>query len=292
MKTLFLTCIYNNLFGTEFGGRPSRTEHYKFSLLSLLRMTNADFLCYTSSNDLSSLEDFFYNQNGISKNKLRFIQFDLNNTKHHHIISKYKDIDSIKNGDRCFEIQYNKFFWFFNEKLDYDYYYWIDAGLSHCGIIPDKYLVSNNTYQRYFNSYFFDNNFLDKLIDKSKDKVLLLGKSNTGSNFWSNTIPSQYYKEYDSSYHIIGGLFGGNKIVMKKVVEEFEKVFLEVILTEQELYSEEQIMSLIFANKKELFKLFSFDVWLHENNLTPHYPPNYLTINKSFYKSLEDIKGE
>ena len=292
MKTLFLTCIYNNLYGTEFGGRPSRTEHYKFSLLSLLRMTNADFLCYTSSNDLSSLEDFFYNQNGISKNKLRFIQFDLNNTKHHHIISKYKDIDSIKNGDRCFEIQYNKFFWFFNEKLDYDYYYWIDAGLCHCGIIPDKYLVSNNTYQKYFNSYFFDNNFLDKLIDKSKDKVLLLGKSNTGSNFWSNTIPSQYYKEYDSSYHIIGGLFGGNKVVMKRFVEEFEKVFLEVILREQELYSEEQIMSLIFANKKELFKLFSFDVWLHENNLTSHYPPNYLTINKSFYKSLEDIKGE
>jgi hypothetical protein len=292
MRTLFLTCIYNNLYGTEFGGRPSRNEHYKFSLLSLLRMTNADFVCYTSPSDLYSLEDFFYKQNGISKDKLRFISFNLNDTKHHYIFSKYKDIDSIKNGDRCFEIQYNKFFWFFNEKLDYDYYYWIDAGLSHCGIIPDKYLVNNNTYQRYFNSYFFDNIFLDKLIKKSRDKVLLIGKSNTGSNFWSNTIPNQYYKEYDSSYHIIGGLFGGSKIVMKRFVEEFEKVFLNVIEQEQKLYSEEQVMSLIFTNDKESFNLFSFDVWWHENNLTPDCPPNYLTINKSFYKILEDIKGE
>lgn len=292
MRTLFLTCIYNNLYGTEFGGRPSRNEHYKFSLLSLLRMTNADFVCYISHNDLSSLEHFFYIQNGISKDKLRFMPFNLNDTKHHYIFSKYKDIDSIKNGDRCFEIQYNKFFWFFNEKLDYDYYYWIDAGLSHCGIIPDKYLVNNNTYQKYFNSYFFDNSFLEKLMEKSKDKVLLIGKSNNDSNFWSNTLPNQYYKEYDSSYHIIGGLFGGSKILMKRFVEEFEKVFLNVVEQEQKLYSEEQIMSLIFTNNKESFNLFSFDVWWHENNLTLDCPPNYLTINKSFYKSLEDIKGE
>ena len=292
MKTLFLTCIYNNLFGTEFGGRPSREEHYKYSLLSLLRMTSADFICYTNPSDLSNLEHFFHNQNGISKDKLKFIPFKLKDTKHHYIFSKFKDIDTIKNGDRCFEIQYNKFFWFFNETLSYDNYYWIDAGLSHCGIIPDKYLVNNNTYQRYFNSYFFDDTFLDRLIEKSKDKILVIGKSNTGSNFWSNTLPNEYYIEYDSSYHIIGGLFGGTKKVMKKFVEEFERIFLWVTEKEKKLYSEEQIMTTIFMNNKEWFNLFSFDVWWHENNLTPDCPSNYLTINKSFYKSLEDIKGE
>lgn len=292
MRTLFLTCIFNNLYGTEFGGRPSRIEHYKFSLLSLLRMNNADFVCYTSQSDLPNLEQFFYGTHKITKEKLRFIVFELKNTKYHYIFSKYKDIESIKKGDRCFEIQYNKFFWFFNETLDYDNYYWIDAGLSHCGIIPDKYLVNNHSYQRYFNSYFFDNNFLDKLIEKSNDKLLVIGKSNTGSNFWSNTLPNEYYKEYDSSYHIIGGLFGGTKRVMKKFVEEFEKVFLEVTEREKRLYSEEQFMTTIFMNNREWFNLFSFDVWWHENNLTPECPPNYLTINKSFYKSLEDIKGE
>lgn len=292
MRTVFLTCIYNNLFGTEFGGRPSRSEHYKFSLLSLLRMTNADFVCYTSPNDLSNLEDFFYNQNGISKNKLRFIPFDLKNTKYYDTFSKYKNIDLIKEGDRCFEIQYNKFFWFLDEELNYDNYYWIDAGLCHCGIIPDKHLVNNNTYQRYFNSYFFNNEFLERLNEKSGEKILVIGKSNTGSNFWSNTLPNEYYKEYDSSFHIIGGLFGGTKRVMKKFVEEFERIFLWVTEKEKKLYSEEQIMSLIFVNNRELFNLFSFDVWWHENNLTPDCPSNYLTINKSFYKSLEDIKGE
>lgn len=292
MRTVFLTCIYNNLFGTEFGGRPSRSEHYKFSLLSLLRMTNGDFVCYTSPNDLSNLEDFFYNRNGISKNKLRFIPFDLKNTKYYDTFSKYKNIDLIKEGDRCFEIQYNKFFWFLDEELNYDNYYWIDAGLCHCGIIPDKHLVNNNTYQGYFNSYFFNNEFLERLNEKSGEKILVIGKSNTGSNFWSNTLPNEYYKEYDSSFHIIGGLFGGTKRVMKKFVEEFERIFLWVTEKEKKLYSEEQIMSLIFVNNRELFNLFSFDVWWHENNLTPDCPSNYLTINKSFYKSLEDIKGE
>lgn len=292
MRTVFLTCIYNNLFGTEFGGRPSRSEHYKFSLLSLLRMTNADFVCYTSPNDLSNLEDFFYNQNGISKNKLRFIPFDLKNTKYYDTFFKYKNIDLIKEGDRCFEIQYNKFFWFLDEELNYDNYYWIDAGLCHCGIIPDKHLVNNNTYQRYFNSYFFNNEFLERLNEKSGEKILVIGKSNTGSNFWSNTLPNEYYKEYDSSFHIIGGLFGGTKRVVKKFVEEFERIFLWVTEKEKKLYSEEQIMSLIFVNNRELFNLFSFDVWWHENNLTPDCPSDYLTINKSFYKSLEEIKGE
>ena len=41
MKTLLITSIYSDLWGTEFGGRPSRDYHYRASLLS--NMTN---LCF------------------------------------------------------------------------------------------------------------------------------------------------------------------------------------------------------------------------------------------------------
>ena len=290
MKTLFFTCIYNNLFGTEFGGRPSRKEHYRYSLLSLLRMTNADFVCYTSTQELNELEHFFYNQHNISKDKLKLISFELNESKHKETYSKYKDINSIKQGDRCFEIQYNKFFWILDEYIDYDYIYWIDAGLCHCGIIPDKYLINTNTYQRYFNSNYFDNLFLEKLITKTENKILIIGKSNIGSNYWSATIPEKHYKKYDNTKHIIGGIFGGKKENMLKFIELFENIFLTTIPTEQTIYSEEQIMSLVYADNKELFSPFFFDVWWHEDNLTSDCPPNYLTINKSFYKVLEEIK--
>lgn len=289
MKILFLTCIYGNLYGSEFGGRPSRFEQYKFSLLSLLRMSDADFVCYTSFEEKKVLEDFFYNQNKIPKNRLEFVVFDLKSTKHFDVISKFKDVESVRKGDRCFEIQYNKFFWLLQNKFDYDYCFWIDAGISHTGILPDKHLINNHSYQRYFNSNLFDNKFLSNLIDKSKDKLFLIGKSNIGSNYWSNTIPSKFYKNYDSSLHIIGGLFGGKQERLKELVTEFERLFLVVTNAEHKLYSEEQFMSLIFSDNNNLFNLHSFDVWLHEDNLTSDYPINYLELNKSFYKILEEI---
>ena len=54
MKIKFITTIYSNLYGTEYGGRPSRKEHYRYSLLSLMRM-NADFVCYTNNQELNEL---------------------------------------------------------------------------------------------------------------------------------------------------------------------------------------------------------------------------------------------
>jgi hypothetical protein len=290
MKIKFITTIYSNLYGTEYGGRPSRKEHYRYSLLSLMRMNDADFVCYTNNQELNEIENFFYIQHNVSRDKLKFKTFELKDSKHKEIYSRYKDIESIKKGDRCFEIQYNKFFWSIDELSNYDYVYWIDAGLSHCGIIPDKHLINNHTYQRYFNSNFFDNTFLTKLIEKSGDKILILGKSNVGSNYWSNTIPQNYYKTYDNTYHIIGGIFGGKKEKMENFIKLFENIFLSITPKEQKLYSEEQFISLIYADNKELFNPFYFDTWLHENNITKDYPPNYLNINKSFYKVLEEIK--
>jgi hypothetical protein len=67
-NTKFITCIYDNLFGTELGGRISRGAHYRFSLLSLLKMTDADFICYTSQDEIEDLENFFYTENNIDRN--------------------------------------------------------------------------------------------------------------------------------------------------------------------------------------------------------------------------------
>ena len=65
MKIKFITSIYSDLHGTEFGGRPNRGSHYRYSLLSLLKMTDADFLCYTSDREIDDLIKFFYEDNGL-----------------------------------------------------------------------------------------------------------------------------------------------------------------------------------------------------------------------------------
>lgn len=286
MKVKFITCIYSDLYGTEYGGRENRRDHYRFSLLSLLKMTNADFVCYTSEREYDELVELFNKQYNFPKEKIEFKIHNLGNTKYKDLINKYKDITSVMKSDRCYEIQYSKFDWFRNETGDYDYYYWVDSGLSHTGIIPNKYLDGPG-YRTYFESKLFNNDFLFNLIKLSEDKFVVIGKENV-RNFWDRPVDAKYYNNFDMSYHIIGGLFGGKKSLWDNIVTKFDN-YLELVTNDSErLFYEEHIMSLMYYNDKDLFKLLTFDVWWHEDNYKEH-PKNFFIENKSFYKILEGL---
>jgi hypothetical protein len=290
MKVKFVTAIYNNLFGTEYGGRQNRGSHYKWSLFSLLRMTDADFVCYTSKNDINKLEDFFFNERGVDRSRITFKVFELPKTKHFELINKIKNVESVKSSDRCFEIQYNKFFWLSKETKGYDYCYWIDAGLCHCGLIPNKYLVNELGYESsFFNSYFFDNQFLSNLLKITEENIILFRKENQ-NYFWSFTVPEKYYNNFNSSYHVIGGLFGGKIKNVKWLAKEFEKVMLHIVNEENRLFAEEQFMGLIYGNNKEKFTSCEFDIWWNEDSGPRDLDPSYYDDKKSFYKCLEGIK--
>lgn len=288
-KVKFITAIYSDLHGTEFGGRPSRGSHYRWSLLSLLKMTDADFICYTSDRELDSLIDFFYKENNVSEEQLKFKVSDLSEIKYKDIINKFKKIDEVIHSDRCFEIQYNKFFWWWDEDKTYDYYFWIDAGLSHCGLIPDVYLPEEHAMKKYYDSTLFNNLFLSNLIDFSDDRFLLLAKENS-RNYWCGTVNQKWYKNYENNLHIIGGLFGGKKDLWDNVVSIFENYFVDIANVDNILYNEEVIMSLMYFNHKELFKIKEFDVWLHKDNYRDA-PSDYFEVNKSFYKILEELNA-
>ena len=178
-NTKFITCIYDNLFGTELGGRISRGAHYKFSLLSLLKMSNADFVCYTSSNEIEDLENFFFNENNVDRNLIKFKVYDIKNCFFNEIINEYKNIEETKKSDRCIEIQYMKFIWFLMEDMSYENYFWIDAGLSHCGLMPSRYLLLNGPHTRgFYESTLFNNNFLKNLVLQTDDKFSIIAKEN------------------------------------------------------------------------------------------------------------------
>ena len=288
MKIKFITSIYSDLYGTEFGGRPNRGSHYKYSLLSLLKMTDADFMCYTSDREINDLKNFFYSEHNISPNKLIFEVFDIANTKFKDIINQYKVIEEVKKSDRCVEVQYSKFHWWWKEDKSYDYYYWIDAGLSHCGLIPDKYLTETKPMRSYYESNLFNNNFLHNVIEDTGDKFLLLGKEND-RNFWSGTVDRKWYKEYDRSIHVIGGLFGGHKDKWDEVVNIFEDYLKNITLDSKLLYHEEHIMSLMYFNHQELFEKKHFDMWWFKGNSPEGVPDELFEQNKSFYKILEEF---
>lgn len=287
-KVKFITCIFSNLHGTKWGGRPNRWGHYKWSLLSLLKMSDADFVCYTSPSEFEDLNTFFHNQQNISREQLKIVSWNLEETRYLEQIHQIKDFEGAKKGDRCVEVQYSKFYWWEHENNEYDYYYWIDAGLSHTGLIPNNYLTSTHPEQRYYESSIFNNNFLQKLIDITEDKFLLLGKEND-RNYWSGTVDPKFYKKYDRSIHIIGGLFGGKKELWPDVFSFFDN-YLKIFLYEtKEIFHEEQIMSLMFRNHEEYFKMLQFDTWWHPMSAPKGIKETYFEENKSFYKIYEDI---
>ena len=288
MKIKFITSIYSDLHGTEFGGRPNRGTHYRYSLLSLLKMTDADFLCYTSDREINDLTKFFYEDNGVSSDKLKLEIFDIGNTKFKDLILQHKNIEEVKHSDRCVEVQYSKFHWWWKEDKSYDYYYWIDAGLSHCGLIPDKYLTEVGPMRCYYESNLFNNTFLKNLIEDTGDKFILLGKEND-RNYWSGTLDPKWYTTYDRSIHIIGGLFGGHRDKWDNIVNIFENYLEKLLTTEKITYHEEVIMTLMYFNHKELFERKHFDIWWFKGNAPAGVTDELFENNKSFYKMLEEF---
>lgn len=290
MKTKIITCIYNNLFGSDLGGRLNRHEHYKWSLLSLVKMTDADFVCYTSENDYNELCDFFYNNNNISSKKLQIIVYDLKNSPFNSLIKEYTDYNYVRNSDRCITIQYMKFVWFQLEDMTYDYYYWFDAGLSHCGIIPNKYLTDNSSGMRkYYESSLFNNSFLKNLIEYTGDKFFIITKENV-RNYWSGTVDPKHFIDYDRSRHVIGGVFGGKKQIFEHIAIMFNMYVYSVTKSDNKLYHEEDIMTLMYRNAQDLFTTKEFDIWWHEDERYSGIDiDELLKDNKSFYKILEEL---
>jgi len=289
MSTKIITAIYSDLNGTELGGRPNRGSHYRYSLLSLLKMTDADFLCYTSDREIESLKEFFYSQNNISENQLKFQVFDLENCKFKDLINSRKNVEDIKRGDRCIEIQYSKFSWWWNEDKSYDNYYWVDAGLSHCGLIPLKYLdEQHHSMRRFYESNLFNNNFLKNVIEDTRDKFLLFGKEND-RNYWSGTVDPKWYVNYDRSIHIIGGMFGGHRDKWDNVVTTFENYTQSVLGNDNGLPHEEQIMTLMYFNHQDLFYRKHFDIWWCRDNAPQGTSDELFQKNKSFFKILEEF---
>lgn len=290
MKVKFVTCIYNNLYGTEYGGRPARSIHYSYSLLSILNISNATFVLYTSPEEVEEHTKFFYEENKISHTHLIIKSFDLKDSKYFNEIRNNKDLDKIKTIDRCYEIQFNKFYWLEKEIEDnFTHYYWIDAGLSHVGLFPSKFSTTNNSPQRYYSYSVFNNKLLQNLIDYTEESVFILGKDNTGGNFWSQTLPSKYYTEYNRSVHIIGGLFGGKKAQVQEYINLFDELLIKV-LENGELYFEELLMSTLYFNYTDKFKMKYFQIWWHdESGLFPKDHTIYQE-NISFYKIFEDLQ--
>lgn len=293
MNKYIVTAIYDGLHGTELGGRVSRGDHYRHSLESIMGIDSAKYIIY--HND-PSLHPFFEMRCPNIKYDL-ISGYDLNKTIYSDKINKNKNIQDTLTSFRCIELQYSKLFWLKEqaEKCnEEDYIFWFDAGLSYSGLIPNKYLKLNEGYYgTNFYSTLFNNKLFDNMIESCKDKVFVIGKENFNF-FWDHDLPDKYYDfGKDRSYHIIGGIFGGKTKSVINLYEKFDTMANVLLDNESVLYSEENILTAIYFNNKDMFHMHDFDIWWHEDNIASNIGEEagkeLLTRAKSFYKILENL---
>jgi hypothetical protein len=224
-------------------------------------------ICFTSESELTDLENFFYTSNSVSKDILEFRIFDLTSSKYFDKIYKKKNLEEMKKFDRCFEIQYNKFFWV-DDILElelFDKVYWFDAGLSHGGLFPDCFAYGNS-FERNYQFNLFNTGFLNNLNTISDENFVLVCKNNTGAYYWSTSLPEKYYEKYCKDLHVVGGFFGGKPQDYKKVIKDFDKLLVNLLTNENTLYMEEQILSCLLYNNYDFFKVITFDDWYKKEN--------------------------
>lgn len=294
MKTKIVTCIYFDLYGTELGGRPSRNQHYLYSLNSIMNIKNAEFIIYT--NNEKAVIDFYKSNYPDKLSMFYCYEYDLYNTEYKEKINRIKNIEETKTSNRCIELQYSKFTWLNKNYKDCDYIYWIDAGLCYSGLLPDKMLKiqSNNYNDKYYGSDYFTNSFVDNLNKFSKDKIMVCAKDNV-NNYWDRPLPSKYFLEnsFSDKYHIIGGLFGGNSKLINDLCFKYYELTNIVLDDSNRLYHEENLLSCLFFSYPELFVSKHFDIWWHEDNIVGNVgkerAKQLLEKNKSFYKILEEL---
>ena len=290
MKTKIVSAVYFDLYGTDLGGRPGRNDHYLYSLNSIMGTNTAQFIIYT--NDKNKVDEFFTQYYPDKLSRYSSIEYDLYNTEYKDKINQKKNLLETRKSDRCIELQYCKLSWLkMNISSDVEYIYWIDAGLCYSGLLPNKYLkIGPNYNDSYYGSDIFTSKFIDNLNAEAGDKIIVCAKDNV-DYYWDCGVPEQYFKSFNSSYHIIGGLFGGNNQTVNNLCSLFYLLANNLLDKEDRIYSEEQILSCLFFNYPELFQPQTFDIWWHEDNISGNLGKEegfrLLQKAKSFYKILE-----
>lgn len=282
--TALVTCIYNNLHGTAFGGR-NRQDRYTRSL-KVICQTGARVFCFTSNNDLPLLREEF---SGIDN--IQFLVMELDSLPFHSRVQEIKQsIDT--SGDvfylmRSFEVMWGKMVMLrevIEAHPELDDVYWIDAGLSHRDVISSKYCREEDIERDHTELTF--GVFTPRLIRALKEfltgQLLVIGSpypNNAPIPVKYNTLP------YADNIGLVGGLFGGCREKMLEVIVEFDGK-VEAILKNGELYSEEGILTAVYADRPELFKRVTFDTWYHEGWGDWH-DPNLKNFSNIFDDLLE-----
>lgn len=259
-----VTAIFSKLYSTQFGGRLNRDLHYLYSIRTILKM-GYETICYTSKEEYNWLSKELA---AFSNLELRI--YDLSQYRFHEKIQNIKlenqqeyDKDAVWTY-RCVELMWLKMDWLISAAHGYDgNAYWIDAGLSHGGIIPSKfnpnYAGVEMAYEESFeNIHAFNSNLGEKIEKLTGDKFF---------SFYCTNRQHKYPRAFPAPQipgSIVAGLMGGTYEAVDLVYKAFAET-INGVMDSNDLIQEEMVLTWIYQNQPELFNVVPFDTWYHED---------------------------
>jgi hypothetical protein len=297
MESQLVTCIYNGLNGGKLCGRLNRDRPYNFSLGAIAK-TGAKIACYTSPAEMAGLQSYF--AENVPAGDIDFKPSDLHSLYFHEGVNQLRNENSAVYRDtpdwrdRCVEIMWGKFIFMrdeINSSPELEHIYWIDAGISHPGIIHSRFNphyehnidfvrdLDKSTYPDTFkNELIFNPEFMGKLIRYTGDDHIL---NITSNNPQHPRLPTTSPVPFKGS--VIGGIFGGRTELVLDYCNRVITMF-EYYLSTGMLCREEQIMTEILARGEVPIKTFEFNSWYH-----PDWGNRYNKNQTSFCDFFDEI---
>lgn len=274
MNVRYVTCIYNGLNNSKVCGRLNRDRPYNYSLEAIARIKSG-ITCYTAPGELEKLRQYFIAERGLTN--ILLLPYDLYSLPFHNDVNTIRDREANTYRyatdwvNRCIEIMWGKFLFIkdvIRDNPNSEYIYWIDAGISHPGIIHSRFNphyehninfvrdLDKETYPDTFKNYnIFNETFTENLVRYTGNNNILNIAAKGPQHGRLN--PNNVFKG-----SVVGGLFGGNASLMNAYCDKVIEVYNE-FLQKGILCKEEQIMTEILAENLFPIKMFTFDTWYH-----------------------------
>lgn len=289
----FVTCCFFKSPSSRMGGRGGNIDLWGAPFRNILSLDSPLVIYSDNEQDQASkVEDFLKKYNFTN---YKIIIDDLLDFKLTNKIFELKESASLidKNGlvegvsimanQRNYQLCLKKMFWLRDQSESNPFntskFFWIDFGLCHHAMFPDslggmeKFVpIVEEKYWPINKRNMFTPLLAKKLFEFSEDKFFAVNNK-------------QSYNQ------IIGGIFGGNKEIINTVTEKFDKEMVKVY-ENNILELEERILTNVYEENVDLFKILTFDVWNHdspngkEDRIYVDFPRKLKSFYRIFYNDL------
>jgi hypothetical protein len=293
----FVTAVYRSDPSSLLGGRGWDINTYLPSLINIGQL-GVPVVVYCPTADVERIQDairpYFISA--------RVEPFELSAFEFFEEVVTWKEeyVDEIKLNDRNEVLCFLKSYWLQQtinaNPFGHDTFFWIDAGLSHHGIFPERVggveLRRTHPPERYHPLH-ANTIFTPALADALKAEVTESQVMFCAMPFNPGYPGTERYLQLAERFsgrpagsvriekHLVGGIFGGSVGAVRRLHEEYGALLAEFISSRTRTL-EEQVFSTLYAIHPELFRLEEFDVWhFHSPGERTSYLP---AEGESFYK--------